>query len=89
MHYSRFSHQQKVSHLLRWAAGWAADTCTGESMWSYSLKLGSSHALLNGWCKNEKLRSSLTVEECVVLETALARSAQARISRRGAPRTVG
>ncbi|MGW2278229.1 hypothetical protein [Streptomyces sp. NPDC001770] len=89
MHSSRYSHQQKVAHLLRWAAGWAADTCTGESMWSYSLKLGSSHALLNGWCKNEKLRSSLTVEEGILLETALARSARARISRGRAPRTVG
>lgn len=81
MHPPRYDHQQKVAHLLRWAAGWAG-TRTGESMWSYSLRLGSSHALLNGWYKNEKVRNALSSEERALLETALVRSAHARSGRR-------
>ncbi|GGQ79372.1 hypothetical protein GCM10010216_46590 [Streptomyces flaveolus] len=77
----RYSHQQKVAHLLRWAASWS-DTRTGESMWSYSLGLGGSHALLNGWYKNEKVRNSLTMEERALLETALQRSSHARTHRK-------
>ncbi|MFF5408441.1 hypothetical protein ACFY8K_37020 [Streptomyces misionensis] len=58
----RYNHEEKIRHLLSWAAGWSGGT-RGESAWSYSLKLGSSHALLNGWMKNLKLISSLTQEE--------------------------
>ncbi|MEU2227911.1 hypothetical protein [Streptomyces sp. NPDC018347] len=74
---THYSHAEKVSHLLRWAAGWNGDTA-GESMWSYSLGLGGSHALLNGWFRNSRIRQSLTAEERRLLEMALSRSTRRR-----------
>ncbi|MBO7934617.1 MULTISPECIES: hypothetical protein [Streptomyces] len=73
----RYDREQKRFHLLQWAAGWNGDA-TGESLWSYSLRLGGSHALLNGWVKNAGIRNILTVEENRSLEAALAKSMRAR-----------
>lgn len=76
----RYNSEEKVRHLLEWAAGWGRES-TGESLWAYSLKLGGSHALLNGWLKNPKLLSALTQEERNTLNEACRR---ARRARRGA-----
>ncbi|MFF2210633.1 hypothetical protein [Streptomyces antibioticus] len=73
----RYDREQKRFHLLRWAAGWHGDS-TGESLWSYSLRLGGSHALLNGWVKNAGIRNILTVEENRSVDAALAKSMRAR-----------
>jgi|tagenome__1003787_1003787.scaffolds.fasta_scaffold19032045_1 hypothetical protein len=59
---TKFSPEEKVHHLLTWAAEWNGGR-TGRSMWSYSLSLGGSHALLNGWVKNRKLMARLTPEQ--------------------------
>lgn len=72
----RYRSEEKIGHLLRWAAGWS-DASTGESLWSYSLKLGGSHALLNGWLKNPKILSALTQEERNMLSMARHRSSHA------------
>ncbi|MET9124049.1 MULTISPECIES: hypothetical protein [unclassified Streptomyces] len=73
----RYDREEKVRHLLRWASAWS-DGRRGESLWSYSLKLGGSHALLNGWLKNTELLSSLTHEERTLLGEARSRSGLAR-----------
>lgn len=73
----RYNNEEKIGHLLKWATGWSGDSI-GESLWSYSLKLGSSHALLNGWLKNPKILSALTQEERNMLSEARRRSAHAR-----------
>ncbi|MER5600852.1 hypothetical protein [Streptomyces sp. NPDC002265] len=73
----RYRSEEKVRHLLKWAAGWG-DESPGESLWSYSLRLGGSHALLNGWLKNPKLLSTLTQEERHILSEARRRAHNAR-----------
>lgn len=73
----RYSHEEKIRHLLNWALGWSGGT-RGESAWSYSLKLGGSHALLNGWMKNLKITSSLTQEERDMVNEARIKSNLAR-----------
>jgi hypothetical protein len=65
----RYSNQEKISHLLQWAAGWS-DGSKGESAWSYSMKLGGSHSLLNGWINNAKLMSTLTRKEMSLINKA-------------------
>ncbi|CAL9639659.1 hypothetical protein SUDANB140_06312 [Streptomyces sp. enrichment culture] len=77
MHYS---HTQKIAHLLRWAAGWQGDL-RGESAWSYSLRLGGSHALLNGWMNNPKLMSTLTQPERNLVHAARRASKHSRAGR--------
>lgn len=82
MHGARFSSEEKIQHLLLWASGWDGGM-RGESMWSYALRLGGSHALLNGWAKNPKLLQALTTDERRMLETARERaSCAARTMRR-------
>ncbi|MFJ6838663.1 hypothetical protein [Streptomyces sp. NPDC091209] len=81
----RYKSEEKVGHLLKWAAGWG-DEFPGESLWSYSLRLGGSHALLNGWLKNPKLLSALTQEERNMLSEARRRASNAR---RGALASAG
>ncbi|MCL7430322.1 hypothetical protein [Streptomyces sp. YS415] len=73
MYGTRFSPEEKKYHLLRWASGWSGGE-RGESMWSYALRLGGSHALLNGWAKNPNLLQALTPEERRMLETARRRA---------------
>ncbi|MGW0581455.1 hypothetical protein ACWD25_37185 [Streptomyces sp. NPDC002920] len=80
MNCARYSLEQKIYHLLQWAAGWHSESA-GESMWSYSQRLGGSHALLNGWMKNAKVMSSLTAKESNYLNVALTRSTRARYRR--------
>lgn len=75
----RYDREEKIRHLLQWASGWS-DGDRGESLWSYSLKLGGSHALLNGWLKNPKILSVLTHEERKLLSEARSRSSLARRS---------
>lgn len=65
----RYSREQKISHLLKWAAGWNGEA-KGESAWSYSLRIGGSHALLNGWINNSKLTSTLTQKEIDLINKA-------------------
>jgi hypothetical protein len=77
MNFARFSLEQKVGHLLQWTAGWSGEE-GGESMWSYSLRLGGSHALLNGWAKDRKVMNALTSEEQIRLALARRRSAESR-----------
>lgn len=77
----RYSQAQKIAHLLKWAAGWRGDL-RGESAWSYSLRLGGSHALLNGWMNNAKLTSNLTPEERDLINAARQASKHSR-ARRG------
>ena len=62
MRVMRFTPEQRIDHLLRWAAEWNG-TRRGRSMWAYSLSLGGSHALLNDWVNNERLMDLLTSEE--------------------------
>ncbi|MGX1027522.1 hypothetical protein RKD38_002203 [Streptomyces ambofaciens] len=66
---TRYSSTEKIAHLLRWAAGWKGDT-RGESAWSYSLRLGRSHALLNGWMNDPKLMSTLNPAERELIHSA-------------------
>lgn len=78
---TRYSQAQKIAHLLKWAAGWQGNR-RGESAWSYSLRLGGSHALLNGWMNNAKLTSTLTQEERDLIHMARKASKRSR-ARRG------
>lgn len=80
----RYESEEKIDHLLKWAAGWS-EGAHGESLWSYSLKIGGSHALLNGWLKNPKLLSALTQEERSLLSEARRRSS---LPRKGALTTA-
>ncbi|MPY37815.1 hypothetical protein FNH09_43385 [Streptomyces adustus] len=73
----RYDSEEKVGHLLKWAAGWGDDS-PGESLWSYSLRLGGSHALLNGWLKNPRILAALTQEERSMLSEARRRSSGVR-----------
>ncbi|WP_331728676.1 hypothetical protein [Streptomyces sp. NBC_01176] len=72
---ARFSREEKIHHLVNWSTTWV-NHGRGESMWAYSLRLGGSHALLNGWAGNPRLLKLLTAEERRRLEMARARSAQ-------------
>lgn len=69
MSFTRISFKEKVDHLLAWAAEWHENE-QGRSMWAYSLSIGGSHALLNGWMKSERLMSILTQEEKGLIEAA-------------------
>ncbi|MER6852979.1 hypothetical protein AB0A81_23830 [Streptomyces flaveolus] len=69
MSFTRISFEEKVVHLLAWAAEWH-ENGQGRSMWAYSLSIGGSHALLNGWMKSERLINMLTQEEKGLIETA-------------------
>lgn len=69
MNLTRYRREEKIFHLLRWAAEWNGDL-KGASAWSYSLKLGGSHALLNGWMKNHKIMSTLTRQEKEMVDRA-------------------
>jgi hypothetical protein len=73
---ARFSREEQIHHLVTWASVWI-DSGRGESMWAYSLRLGGSHALLNGWAGNPRLLKLLTAEERRRLEVARERSARA------------
>ncbi|MFF5860833.1 hypothetical protein ACFY8B_35450 [Streptomyces sp. NPDC012751] len=73
---ARFSHEERIHHLVTWASAWV-DRGQGESMWAYSLRLGGSHALLNGWAGNPRLLGLLSAEERRRLEVARERSARA------------
>jgi hypothetical protein len=74
----RYQSEEKIAHLRRWAAGWS-NGARGESLWSYSLRLGGSHALLNGWLKNPKLLAALTQDDRNMLREARHRSRQRAI----------
>ena len=78
---AKLTEGQKVDHILRWAAEWDGSR-TGRSMWSYSLSLGGSHAVLNDWMKNEKLMGLLTPGERNLVRAARERAAQVRRARR-------
>ncbi|MFJ5639765.1 hypothetical protein [Streptomyces sp. NPDC093223] len=69
----RYQTEEKIRHLLAWAAGWSGGS-RGESLWSYSLGLGGSHALLSGWLKNPRLLAALTPQERDLLSEARRRS---------------
>ncbi|MEV5810441.1 hypothetical protein [Streptomyces parvulus] len=66
---TRYSSTEKIAHLLQWAAEWKGDT-RGESAWSYSLRLGGSHALLNGWMNDAKLMSALGPAQQELIQSA-------------------
>lgn len=72
-----FTTEQKIRHLLKWASEWN-DGAHGKSMWLYSLNLGGSHALMNGWLKSEKVTNSLSVEEKRLLDAARKRAADVK-----------
>lgn len=71
----KFTLEQKREHLLNWVSQWRANG-EGRSMWSYSLSLGGSHALLNGWSKSEIVLSLLTPEERDSLNETLRQAAR-------------
>jgi hypothetical protein len=75
MSISKFTTEQKLQHLVTWAAEWKGER-NGRSMWAYSLSLGGSHALMNDWVKNEKLLRLLTQEERSLLRAARERAAR-------------
>jgi hypothetical protein len=83
MSISKFTSEQKIQHLVTWAAEWHGER-KGRSMWAYSLSLGGSHALMNDWVKNEKLLRLLTHEE-----KSLIRAARERAARDWAGRAAG
>jgi hypothetical protein len=76
----RLTLEEKMDHLLTWAAEWH-ESERGRSMWAYSLSIGGSHALLNGWMKNEKLMSMLTQEEKGLIKAARSRALRYRSAR--------
>lgn len=75
-----FTTEQKAWHLLNWAIEWDGNG-QGRSMWSYSLGLGGSHALLNGWRKNGKILGLLTPEEKSLIAMAHELAARSRHAR--------
>ncbi|MFG2794336.1 hypothetical protein [Streptomyces sp. NPDC048419] len=77
MTFVRYSREDKIQHVLQWAAGWKGNS-RGESMWSYSLMLGGSHALLNGWLKDPAIVAALTREEKNLVEEAREKSSRAK-----------
>ena len=54
--------REKINHLVNWANTWV-NHGRGESMWAYSLRLGGSHALLNGWAGNPRLPTTRTTSK--------------------------
>lgn len=68
-----FTTERKAWHLLNWAAEWN-ETGQGRSMWAYSLDLGGSHALLNGWYRSSKVMVTLSSEERTYVAVARERA---------------
>jgi hypothetical protein len=75
-----FTTERKAWHLLNWAAEWN-ETGQGRSMWAYSLDLGGSHALLNGWYRSAKVMIILSLEERGYVDAARERARQSQRAR--------